>query len=261
VSQDLPPGFLEAYKDALRLEAVVTCVGFDDLLDVCLRANMPHVDTMVVVTAEDDHRTRHVAEQHGAVVVRSHLFKKDEKQFNKGAAMTQGLQSCRFKGSWKLLLDADIILPLSFRRVLFNHTHLDPFSIYGADRINVIGLEEADRMLSWNQHQHGYVVLPKGARPIEKRIAHPLYGYVPVGYFQLFNGDAKYPFTKGTAEYDDVLFAAQWPESQRRLLPTAVVYHFCTHEPTYMENWDGHRREPRLDSPHMAELKDVDRPS
>ncbi len=37
--------------ESLRLDAVTACVGFDDLLDITLELNPPHLDTMIVVTA------------------------------------------------------------------------------------------------------------------------------------------------------------------------------------------------------------------
>jgi hypothetical protein len=246
-AQGLPPNFIQGIKDELRLEAVVACVGFDDLLDVALRTNMAHVDTMVVVTSEKDASTRRVAEKHGATVVVSPLFERKGRVFDKGAALTHALHSCQYRG-WKLMLDADIVLPAHFRRVLFNHTDLDKGAIYGADRINVIGLEELAAIQKVGQFDHTYLTLPEGARAIEKRVVHPLYGYIPVGYFQLFYGEADYVSSKGTAEYDDVLFAARWPGVRRHILPTAVVYHLCVERPVYQENWDGTRRHKRLDA-------------
>jgi hypothetical protein len=241
----LPGGFIQSIKDELRLEAIVACVGFDDLLDVCLKANMPHVDNMVVVTKESDHLTRKVASKHGAQCVITDLYTKNGKTFNKGAALTQGLQATQYHG-WKLMLDADIVLPSHFRRVLFNNTDLDKYAIYGADRVNVIGLNELERLMKEGQTEGNYLRMPPLTRAIEKRVLHELYGYVPVGYFQLFFGDKQYVWSKGTAEYDDVLFAVQWPGRQRHILPTAVVYHLCAGEPSYQENWDGIRRHPRL---------------
>lgn len=127
--------------ESLRLEAVTACVGFDDLLDATLALNHPHLDTMIVVTSHDDRRTQAVAHKHGATCVQTDLFKKNGRAFNKGAAINAGLSRFQYHG-WRLHLDADIALPDNFRRVLFNHTHLDPACIYGADRCDVIGCEE-----------------------------------------------------------------------------------------------------------------------
>src|SRR5207244_10492182 len=55
---------MPASPESLRLEAVTVCVGFDDILDVTLALNHPHLDTMIVVTSHDDKRTHHVAHKH-----------------------------------------------------------------------------------------------------------------------------------------------------------------------------------------------------
>ncbi len=127
--------------ESLRLEAVTVCVGFDDMLDLTLPLNHPHLDTMIVVTSHEDRATQQVAKKHGAICVQTDLFTKNGRHFNKGAAINAGFGRFQYHG-WRLHLDSDIILPDNFRRVLFNHTHLDPNSIYGADRIDVIGRDE-----------------------------------------------------------------------------------------------------------------------
>ena len=111
--------------EALRLEAVTACVGFDDLLDVTLALNHPLVDTMIVVTSHDDTATQLVAKKHGAICVQTDLMRKNGRGFNKGAAINAALGRFQYFG-WRLHLDADIMLPDNFRRVLFNHTQLDP---------------------------------------------------------------------------------------------------------------------------------------
>ena len=126
--------------ESLRIEAITTCVGFDDILDITLGLNHPHLDTMIVITSHDDKKTQHVAQKHGAVCVQTDLFKKNGRNFNKGAAINAGMARYQYHG-WRLHLDSDIILPDNFRRMLFNHTHLDENCIYGADRIDVIGKE------------------------------------------------------------------------------------------------------------------------
>ena len=59
--------------ESLRLEAVTVCVGFDDLLDLTLPLNHPHLDTMIVVTSHDDRATQQVAKKHGAICVQTEL--------------------------------------------------------------------------------------------------------------------------------------------------------------------------------------------
>ena len=246
--------------ESLRLEAVTVCVGFDDVLDQTLAMNHPQVDTMIVVTSHEDRKTQLVAKKHSATCVTTDLHRKNARSFNKGAAINAGFGHFQFNG-WRLHLDADIILPDNFRRLLFNHTHLDPACLYGADRVDVIGKDGVDRLraaaLAIPQHAyqsglssvHGGAVYAKQPSASSARFVDSLYGYCPIGFFQLWHASRQrpYPYSLGTAAHDDVLFAALWPESDRRVLPSAFVYHLNAKPPSYGENWDGHRRQPRID--------------
>jgi len=238
-------------SESLRIEAVTACVGFDDVLDVTLANNHPNLDTMVVVTSHEDKKTQEVARKHGAICVQTDLFRKNGRHFNKGAALNAGFDRFQYHG-WRLHLDSDILLPDNFRRILFNHTHLDENCIYGADRVDVIGLNELDtlkgRLQSEPQHSWSAFVNPAQNRPLSPRYVDPLRGYVPIGFFQLWHASCQksYPYSLGTAAHDDVMFAAQWPLSHRRHLPTVVCYHLCAQPPTLGENWDGKRRQPRI---------------
>jgi hypothetical protein len=237
----------EHAADSLRIEAVSVCVGFDDLLDVTLGLNHPHLDTMIVVTSHGDRRTHAVAKKHGAICVQTDLFKKNGRRFNKGAAINAGFGHFQYHG-WRLHLDGDIALPDNFRRMLFNHTHLDPAAIHGADRVDVIGREELRALQACGpQHQHRAFLSSHG-RPLSPRYVDPLRGYVPIGFFQLWHAGAQkpYPYSLGTAAHDDVLFAEQWPGSHRRHLPTVICHHLCAAAPKLGENWDGNRRQPRF---------------
>jgi hypothetical protein len=237
-------------SEALRLEAVTCCVGFDDLLDHTLGLNHPHLDTMIVVTSHDDRKTQAVCRKHSATCVQTDLFYKNGRNFNKGAAINAGFGYYQYNG-WRLHLDADIILPDNFRRLLFNHTHLDPQAIYGADRVDLVGLPELnEHVVSRHrqpQHQHR-VLVQTPARGIGSRYVSSLHGYVPIGFFQLWHASCQkdYPYSLGTAAHDDTLFASLWPETKRQLLPSIVVYHLVSRPPTWGENWDGHRQQPRL---------------
>ena len=242
--------------ESLRLEAVTVSVGFDDLLDVTLTLNHPHVDTMIVVTSHEDYRTQQVASKHGAICVTTDLLGKNGRKFNKGAAINAGMSHFQYHG-WRLHIDSDIALPDNFRRILFNHSHLDRECLYGVDRFDVIGKEKIDGLQSlfgrFPQHRLRFLVDPTHDRnliaPMGGRLVGTLDGYTPLGYFQLWHSSRQkeYPFSLGDAAHDDVMFARKWPVSQRRLLPSVAVYHLCPSTPHWGENWDGNRRQDRLD--------------
>jgi len=234
--------------ECLRLEAVTVCVGFDDLLDVTLALNHPHLDTLIVVTSHGDRATQAVAQKYGAICVQTDLFAKNGRNFNKGAAINAGFGRFQYHG-WRLHLDADIALPDNFRRILFNHTVLDRDCIYGADRVDVIGRKAIKSgEAAPPQHAHGFLVAPVPAAPLSARYVDTLRGYCPIGFFQLWHCSTQkdYPWSLGTAAHDDVMFAEQWPAQCRRHFPTVICHHFCGHAPSLGENWDGHRKQPRI---------------
>jgi hypothetical protein len=234
--------------DSLRLEAVTTCVGFADMLDVTLKQNHPQLDTMIVVTSHDDRQTQAVAQKHGAICVQTDLFKKNGRNFNKGAAINAGMARWQYYG-WHLHIDADTMLPDNARRLLLNHTALDPNCIYGADRVDVIGRAEWSAIQAGDpQHLNSFNLVSGSNRSISHRYIDPLRGYVPIGFFQLWNArcEKPYPWSLGTAAHDDVMFAEQWPAQCRRHLPTLICYHLVQRPPMIGENWDGNRRQPRL---------------
>ncbi len=242
------PGPVPAYdREHLRLEIVTTCVGFDDLLEVTLSRNITHCDSFIVVTTHADKKTQAVARNYGATCVLSDLFSKNGRSFNKGAAINAGFDYFQYQG-WRLHLDSDILLPSNFRRLLFNHSHLERHCIYGADRVNVIGQKLITKALAsdW-QYKYRLLVKPEIGEPAHRLIC-ALRGYLPCGYFQLWHASTQkpYPYSLGTAAHDDMMFAATWPEPCRRLLPSAVVYHLCPTQPVVGQNWDGNRRMPRL---------------
>lgn len=233
--------------DALRIEAVTVCVGFDDMLDVTLGLNHPHFDTLIVVTNHSDRKTHAVCRKHGAMCVQTDLFKKNGRNFNKGAAINAGFNYFQWWG-WRVHLDADIVVPDNFRRMLFNHSHLDRRCLYGADRLDVIGLDTLTKVRTNPQHRHSCLVQPHAETPLGARYVSPLEGYQPLGFFQLWHSSQHkpYPYSLGSAAHDDTMFAAKWAHADRRLLPTVMVHHLCAHKPVWGENWNGVRKMPRI---------------
>jgi hypothetical protein len=247
-------------REARCLEGVTVSVGFDDMLDLTLGLNHPHFDSLTVVTSHEDVRTQRVCKKHSVNCVKSDLFRKNGRRFNKGAALNAAMDHFQFNG-WRMCFDADIALADNFRRILFNHTVLDRDCIYGAPRVDVTGKDAIAAFLEarirFPQHAHN-----TGISPVHGGAVHcptptassavfvcNLRGYCPIGFFQLWHSSKQrpYPHSMGTAAHDDVMFAQSWPEPNRRMLPTAFCYHISGSPPYYGENWDGHRRQPRID--------------
>jgi hypothetical protein len=247
---------VKADKYELRLEAVTTSVGFDDLLDFTLSHNHQHFDSYHVVTSHDDVATQRVGMKHGCTVITTDAFKKNGRNFNKGAAINAGFGYWQYHG-WRMHIDSDIALPDKFRQTLFNHSHLEYDCLYGADRLDIVGKQAIrslrEKMNGYPQHRGNYLVdASLGNNTTGKlggRLVRTLDGYHPIGYFQLWHCSTQrqYPFSLGTAAGDDVLFSGLYPVAKRRLLPSVVVYHICPSYPRQRENWDGHRKQERLD--------------
>src|SRR5438876_7993880 len=237
-------------REALRLEVVITSVGFDDLLEVTLERNHCHFDSVIVVTTHADRATQKVALKHGAFCVQSDWFFKNGRSFNKGAAVNAGFDHFQYHG-WRMHMDTDIVLPDNFRRVIFNHSHLEQHCIYGADRLNIIGHERIRKLIASrdNQHHHRLLVGENGNEGgLGHRLVCNLRGYLPLGFFQLWHCSAQkpYPYSLGTAAHDDMMFSASWPTHSRRHLPSVICYHLCPTKPKIGQNWDGKRSIGRL---------------
>jgi len=236
-----------------RLEVVTVCHDYADFLAQTLPMNLPHVDRIAVVTSHGDTRTQVVCRRYSVECVVTDTIHERGQAFNKGAAINHGLAALRLTG-WVLLLDADIVLPLTFRNML-GKSALDWDTIYGAERVNV-GSWEAWQNFRHNHYhrepqftQHCLVTTP-GEFPIGANLVHRQYGYCPIGYFQLFHASflrryaLRYPETEASAEQMDVQFALRWPRAQRQLLGTVRVFHLDSEPGPMGKNWNGRTTKP-----------------
>jgi hypothetical protein len=170
--------------------------------------------------------------------------------FSLGAALNAGLQSIPLE-DWALVVDADILLPGRIHRTL-DHLRLDKEKIYGIDRVHCRGWAE------WRQYQ----TTPREVRAFEvaslrtfemsARIQIPtndtLGGYVPCGYFQLWNARATgyrdYPIAAdGNCSGSDLLHSLRFPRKYRELIPELVGIQLETDRPgdPVGVNWAGRR--------------------
>jgi hypothetical protein len=235
---------------------VIVSVGYGDYLAQTLPENLPLVDDLVVITSPDDLETRAVCRKHSVHHVLSDDHRRDG-PFNKARMIQRGLDQIGGH-DWILHLDADIVLPRKFRQYV-EWAHLDERTIYGADRCNLSGWDEWQRLKqhagAWDNHAHecGHWFHPKfqvGSRWISK-----LHGYVPIGFTQLFHGSAMvsggyhqriYPYhEQADAARSDVQFALQWDRRHRQVLPEVIVLHLDSGDSPIGANWSG-RTTPRF---------------
>lgn len=234
---------------SLFIEAVTVCVGYADFLAQTLPANKAQVDRLVVVTTKEDHETLDLCHKHNVEVVTTSDFYRHGDAFNKGRAIERGLAALGHK-DWLLHLDSDIALPGDFRESLHD-SDLDHECIYGADRLMVQGWDQWQRLKAKSstsrayhcyQTTHGFQI---GARWVDVR-----FGYVPIGFFQLWNQDAdhrkgirlrRYPDCHSDAARADVKFALQWDRRRRQLLPEVFVAHLESEPAPMGANWKGRK--------------------
>ncbi len=239
------------------LECVIVCHNYSDFLATTLPDNMQFFDRVVVVTGYEDKKTQALCAKYSVDCVQTGIMHDRGAAFNKGLCVNLGLGHLH-QTDWVLHLDADIVLPHDFRRLL-DHARLRKENLYGADRVNVYGYEH------WNNHKHKrepshvhrYFIEPPHEFPLGARIIHHDHGYVPIGYFQLWHGTRRYPTHQGNAEHTDVLFACQWPRYQRVLLPEIICYHLesATEPGPFGTNWSGRVTPPFEPKPYSPDLK------
>lgn len=240
------------------LEAVTVCVGYADFLAEAIPYVRPHLDRWLWVTRPDDDKTLDLAHRHNIEVLATEDFHRNGAAFDKARAVDHGMQVLAWK-DWVMHLDADIVLPGTFRESL-EDAHLDPQKIYGCDRFMIRGMDRWRRLKAsgfFDRHARGAhfnVCFPEGF-PVGARWADIHQGFVPIGFLQLCHRDAvmrkgvrvkRYaPHGHNDAARTDVQFALQWDRRHRVLLPEVVVGHLESQEKTDVgANWKGRTTKP-----------------
>jgi glycosyltransferase involved in cell wall biosynthesis len=242
----------------VKSEAVIVSVNYSDFLAHTLPLNKYFFNRIVVVTDLDDDRTRQICAYHRVRCVQTDDFYKNGEKFNKGAAINYGLSFLDMDG-WVAHMDADIVLPPR-TRLLLNRLDLDPAGVYGVDRLMCPSYEDWQRFVVNPELQHtDEIFVSANAFPLGARVAKlDKDGYVPIGFFQLWNpaasGVRTYPTTHGTAGRTDMLFSMQWPRTKRHLLPEIVAIHLESEEGACGANWRGRTTK------HFGPVCDLPRP-
>lgn len=244
---------------ALNLEAVTVCIGYGDFLAAIAPHNIPVLDRWLIVTSPDDEETRDVCRRLSLPTLLTEDMHRQGEAFNKGRVIERALQHLSSDG-WRLHLDADIALP-SKTRLLLQAADLDPKCIYGTDRVMVRNYEQWKRLeqSGWLAHDHHCLsTVPPGFN-IGTRWVHHDMGYVPIGFFQLWNSSADqwrgarvkpYPSKHNDACRTDVQHALQWDRRNRELLPELLVVHLESEACANGTNWKG-RKTKRFGPPRV----------
>lgn len=217
----------------IPINAILTCVEYDDYLAITLPRNARHFDQVFVVTTPNDQKTIDlVCHTPNSICVTTTRFHKDGAEFNKGAGLNFGLQTMKELipvTGWTCILDADTLLPGNASE-FFNDAFLKTGNLYGAGRrmlpnFLIEQIEDLD-----------FKLIPTHALHLHS------------GYFQLFHWQdprcrnmPQYSEKSNHAGKADTFFMKGWPEHRRLWMPFDVV-----HLGPQDRNWFG-RSSPRLD--------------
>ena len=235
----------------IRLEAVTTCVNYSDFLAETAKHNRHLFTKWLVVTRPEDEDTIKVCRTHNLECITTTDFAREGEafNFNKGRAISLGISQMS-SDAWLCHIDADVVLPRDTLRYL-EIAKIEPGFLYGLDRVRVTSWEEWKKIEAkdsiYFQHVHHLVVVPPEER-LGHRIVRDGFGYVPIGYFQLWHSTdgmsgnwryKDYPFTNSTAAHSDIKFALQWPREKRSLIPELFCWHLESEKSPNGHNWKG----------------------
>jgi len=230
----------------MKIEAVIVCYNYGDFLEATIADNLQHLDRMVVVTHPSDKHTGRLCDRYGVDCIKTEVFHEDGDKFNKGRAINLGLSHLRHD-DWVIHMDADILLPHRFRHML-KMAKLNKENIYGCDRLNSLNYENWVKYKNKTvpQHQWRFMVTPQQEFPVGSRLVHNEYGWLPIGFLQLFHASKRriYPIVCGSSEHSDCLFSIQWPRENRILLPEFFCYHLESEVAQMGVNWGGRKTKP-----------------
>lgn len=214
--------------------AIMTCVGYDDILGLTLPHTLAHFPETMVVTSKADKATQRLASRLGAIVHVTDSFYTGGSEFAKGVALEEGLDAFGREG-WMSIMDCDVILPPDIEQWI---TNLDPTCLYAPRRRQLDDPSLYYPGMPWDH-------LPDAG---DRELA---------GYCQIFHASA--PVLRGRPWYGawrhaggcDSEFMFRWPAHKRVWLPTFVL-----HLGPHGKNWCG-RVTPRLDGtvPKEAESR------
>jgi len=222
-----------------KIDCVTVSIGFDDYLSLTLPYMMHCFDRVAVVTEAADEATCKVAEEAGAVVVRSERKQFAGEPFNLPALINDGVAALG-PTEWIAKIDSDIYLPWSARTKL--ETCLDdPDVLWGSRRYFC---ETIAAFRHFDQHQKYELLEP----PYEDEDPDVL------GFFQLAHVGSKYldyagrgtfyveDRYEGPSRTNDRLLSGFYPKEKRRRTPFDVVHLGLDAIGT---NWKG-RKAPRF---------------
>jgi len=92
--------------------AFTCCVNYSDMLVITYPFNRKYYDTLIVVTAPDDHKTIGFCQDNHLTYLSSESYKQDGSTFNRAAMLNCAIDFCtkEYPGEWLISMDADVIM-------------------------------------------------------------------------------------------------------------------------------------------------------
>jgi len=205
-----------------KMEAVIVCVNYGDILSWTLPWNREQFDNIAIVTSSTDTHTQEIARQYDAKLIISDRYRDNRVGFNKGKMLNDGIAALDMD-DWILITDADILfLPNMRKRVMQRMLHTD--CLYYATRMDAPEKDAEKWLASFMKHPQLINTLP---------FTQPGRNRMPWGYFQLINAKAAnlagmkrriYSEEFGTACDVDYAFQDQWHPTMKILLPELTIH-------------------------------------
>ena len=237
------PPIISTNDKIKRLNVVLTCVNYSDLLVISLRENIKHIEPkyITVVTDINDNLTKKVCEVFGVNCVVTDRFYEDDAVFNKGKGINEGIKSLN-NPEWILLTDADIIFPSNFIEDLSKKT-FDSSKLYSASRYLCRTYK---------------TYLKYKAENIELEEMDGMNRCMPIGYFQLFSYNHHsltdkrkiYPEQSNDASWSDMLFGDKF--QQKSCIESVKLIHLGIES----RNWKGRKTERFIDDDELFKIID-----
>lgn len=219
---------------SMKIEAVLVCVNYGDVLQHTLPINVNYFDAISVVTHPDDTETISICERFDNVrcVQTTRMHENNKDRFNKGKALNEGIKALS-KTDWLVITDADMVFPKQTREVLEKRL-TDVEGVYGTTRYMCHTYD------SWLKYQKSsgdpLVEWPHQCRRIN----------IGVGFFQAANFNGKIMQDKcgewysegwGHCGRSDRIFWRSWPDDQRHKIKDTFGIHLG--DDSFQANWYG----------------------
>lgn len=242
----------------MKIQALTVCVNYADFFVHVVEANIELFDKWIVVTDTKDEATALICETYGLTCIKTDIFYKDGKSFDKAAGINEGLASID-QDTFVLFLDADVVLPPLTKRA-FESLEFKKDTLYGCDRVYVKGYDAYKEYLAtegvirenWLMHFSGF---PFGARICQYygQVGENgrFRGWLPLGFFQLAHRSAftVIPDGHGKADHYDIAFASQFSRDKRVMVPEILALHLESPGQWKGQNWRG-----RVSPPFVSEI-------